>query len=331
MRASWISVVLIASATTVGVRAQEPALTARLTKFATVDALDAVDAKPWHAVVEAEIFDAKGSNPTHGTIEVWQSGSDRRTLYTFGSMTMAEVVKGKAVYRTTADPHFPILAPFLLARVLHNGPVMQQVKQIEPVVQQRKVDGQKLDCITTKPPANAGSFVPPAYCVDAQDQLRAVVSMQQTVLLDAPGEFLGHYVSRRVAITNSGVPAATARITKLEVYEPSADEFMPTGDMKPFVPRARISGGVIEAQRTNFAPPIYPEAARARHLGGAVVLHAIIGVNGHVKTAEAVSSPSAELTQAAVDAVKQWTYKPYLLNGEPVEVETTITVNFALR
>ena len=330
MRAYRISILLTTSLACAALRAQNPALSARLMKAATVDALDTVESQPWHAIVEAEIFDAKGSNPTHGTIEVWQCGSNRRMLYTFGSATMSEIVNGSAIFRTADEAQLPRFAPFLLAKVLHTGPMMPQVKQTDPQLQEREVHGEKFDCITSKPPANAISFSGPAYCLDAQDHLRALLNSQQTVLLDAPEEFLGHAVSRRVSVTNSDVPVATATITKLEVYEPSANEFVPMGGMKSFIPRARISGGVIAAMRTGMVVPVYPEAARAHHVTGSVVLRAIIGADGRVKTVEVASSANAELNQAAVDAVRQWTYKPYILNGEPTEVDTTITVNFTL-
>jgi len=75
--------------------------------------------------------------------------------------------------------------------------------------------------------------------------------------------------------------------------------------------------------------PVYPDDARAAHISGTVVLHAIIGKDGNVENLVVVSGPK-ELQASALDAVKQWTYKPYLLNGNPTEVETTIHVNYNL-
>jgi protein TonB len=60
-----------------------------------------------------------------------------------------------------------------------------------------------------------------------------------------------------------------------------------------------------------------------------VVLHAIIGKNGTIQNLTVISGP-AMLQSAALDAVKQWRYKPYVLNGDPTEVDTTVTVNFNL-
>ncbi len=76
-------------------------------------------------------------------------------------------------------------------------------------------------------------------------------------------------------------------------------------------------------------PPQYPEAARKAHIQGEVILRAIVGKNGDVENLQIVSGPP-ELAAASIEAVKQWKYRPYLQQGQPVEVETDITVNFSL-
>jgi protein TonB len=75
--------------------------------------------------------------------------------------------------------------------------------------------------------------------------------------------------------------------------------------------------------------PRYPALARQMHLEGTVRLHAVIGIDGAVRELE-VESGHPLLARAARDAVLQWRYRPTRLNGEPVEVETTITVIFEL-
>lgn len=91
----------------------------------------------------------------------------------------------------------------------------------------------------------------------------------------------------------------------------------------------KISAGVAAGQIVSKVPPVYPAEAKERGIQGAVVLHAIIGADGTVKELAVISGPP-ELTPSAMEAVRQWVYKPYLLNGEPTEVDTTITVNYAL-
>ncbi|HZP62989.1 MAG TPA: TonB family protein [Terriglobales bacterium] len=88
-----------------------------------------------------------------------------------------------------------------------------------------------------------------------------------------------------------------------------------------------VSTGVTEGVLVRRVPPIYPAAALPLRLEGAVVLKATIGQDGRVRNVSAVSGHPA-LTRAAIAAVKEWRYKPYLLNGKPVPMQTEITVNF---
>ena len=97
----------------------------------------------------------------------------------------------------------------------------------------------------------------------------------------------------------------------------------------PVPKRVRVPAQVAEANLVyDVAPKYPPEAGRAR-IEGTVVLLAVIGKDGSVEDVRVKSGVSA-LTQAAIDAVKQWRYRPYLLNGEPVELESQITINFTL-
>src|SRR5208282_3664003 len=95
------------------------------------------------------------------------------------------------------------------------------------------------------------------------------------------------------------------------------------------VKRMRIASRVAEANLIHDVAPQYPpEAGRAR-IEGAVVLMAVIGKDGSVEDVR-VESGLPILAQAAIDAVKQWRYRPYLLNGEPIEIDSRITINFTL-
>jgi periplasmic protein TonB len=99
---------------------------------------------------------------------------------------------------------------------------------------------------------------------------------------------------------------------------------------KPIGPTRIKQGRIVTAASIlSQTRPVYPTLARLAHVQGTVVLHAIIGGDGRVAQLEVMSGPPL-LVQAALDAVKQWLYKPTLLNGDPVEVDTTITVTFTL-
>jgi protein TonB len=104
----------------------------------------------------------------------------------------------------------------------------------------------------------------------------------------------------------------------------------PVAVPKVAVQRVRISQGVTQGMVLRKTQPAYPQMAKIARVQGAVVLAAIIGKDGTIQNLHVVSTASPLLNQAAIDAVKQWRYRPYILNGEPVEVDTTVTVNFTL-
>jgi len=93
--------------------------------------------------------------------------------------------------------------------------------------------------------------------------------------------------------------------------------------------RVRVSQGVSQGLLVHQVKPTYPALARQARIQGQVVLQAVIAKDGTIQNLHMVSGHPM-LAPAAIDAVKQWRYKPYFLNGEPVEVETQITVNFTL-
>lgn len=91
----------------------------------------------------------------------------------------------------------------------------------------------------------------------------------------------------------------------------------------------RVGGNVQAARIVNRVQPVYPPLARQTRISGTVRLHAIISKDGTIQQLEVMSGHPL-LQQAALDAVRQWRYQPTLLNGEPVEVDTTIDVIFSL-
>jgi protein TonB len=98
---------------------------------------------------------------------------------------------------------------------------------------------------------------------------------------------------------------------------------------KPTQTRIRVGGNVQAANLVRQVQPVYPQIAKTAHVSGTVLLHAIIAKDGSIQELQYVSGPPL-LMRAAMDAVREWRYHPTLLNGEPVEVDTTIQVVFTL-
>jgi protein TonB len=102
--------------------------------------------------------------------------------------------------------------------------------------------------------------------------------------------------------------------------DPASPQAAATPAAKPNSVRGiRLTGG----------DPIYPPEARRAHVTGIVVLRAVISTEGKITNLTVVSGPEP-LRNAALAAVQKWTYSPYLVDGKPASVETTISVNFAM-
>jgi protein TonB len=86
----------------------------------------------------------------------------------------------------------------------------------------------------------------------------------------------------------------------------------------------------MEPRIVQRVPPVYPANAKTAGVQGAVELSITIGTDGKVQNAAILAGPPL-LTQAALDAVSQWVYQPFMLNGQPVAVNSTVTVNFVLQ
>ena len=92
----------------------------------------------------------------------------------------------------------------------------------------------------------------------------------------------------------------------------------------------KVSAGVMAAANLTKPVPVYPVSAKQAKIQGEVVLHVIVDERGAVEQVSLVSSPDDALTQSATEAVRQWTYRPFLVHGKPTAVDTTVTVHYTL-
>lgn len=149
---------------------------------------------------------------------------------------------------------------------------------------------------------------------------RAVMDLSDIVAPEpnmVTSDFAGTPASELAATTTFGPPTTPP--------PPVSVRQQATGHVGPL----RVSQGVQEAKLIRKVMPVYPEIARSIRQFGTVRLVAVVGKDGHISEVHVLSGP-AYLVTAAVAAVKQWIYKPTLLNGEPMEVISPITVNFTL-
>lgn len=136
-----------------------------------------------------------------------------------------------------------------------------------------------------------------------------------------------------VAPGSSAEPAGATSQDAAKDASASQDAASVSAPANPPAPkpmRLRVGGKVALANLVHQVSPVYPQSAKDQHIQGTVLLHAVIALDGTIQTLEYVSGP-AELMDSAMNAIKQWRYKPTLLNGQPVEVDTTIAVVYTLK
>ncbi len=166
-------------------------------------------------------------------------------------------------------------------------------------------DGNEYKVVAEPEAPNSGQR---AFCADESGKMRASADGKATTCLSS-----GEAVEER---------------THLLVAPPAASS---SATLQPSQPpqRVRVSQGVTQGLIISKVQPVYPEEARVARIQGSVVMKAVISETGDIASLEVLSGHPF-LAPAAMDAVKQWKYRPYLLQGKPVQVETQITVNFTL-
>src|SRR5271166_6028202 len=175
--------------------------------------------------------------------------------------------------------------------------------------------------VAPKPPSKAPPAKPTSESHDAG--LRSPITVPKNVAMvnkeEAPPNGATGVPGSVPGGLPNAVPNSVINIVKdIRVAEP-----------KVAAQKVRVSSGVAQGLLVRQVTPRYPAQARQAHIQGTVVLQAVIGKDGTVQDLHAVSGHPL-LIPAAMDAVKNWRYKPYQLNGEPVEADTQINVNFTL-
>jgi TonB family protein len=173
--------------------------------------------------------------------------------------------------------------------------------------------------VETRPSDEAGGFNFPAL-TPGQYSLKAELPGFSTYRSVVQVE-LGQTLKEKVTLSVGGV---TQRVVVTAVGQPRPAPFPGTPQ------RIRVGGNVIAANLISQVKPFYPQSARDAGIEGVVHLQGLIGTDGALIGLSPLNFINTDLLNAAMDAVRQWRYKPTLLNNEPVQVLTTIDVEFKL-
>lgn len=294
--------------------------------------LTGANMSPWHMKATFQILDENGTVSDEGTYEeFWANPKSSRRVCTGKAFMQTEFTTDKGDFRT-ASSHGDV--PVLLSSA-HNDlispmpgdPALEHLTFSSKEVQSGSL---KLNCLSPTGALNASM-----YCLASGEPILRVFAspaFSTQVLYNGILHFAGRAVAGNLKLTRNGKMAVELRVETLEPLDTKDESsFTPPPDAALIpVPRfINVSASVAQGMLLKKVAPEYPVAARNSYTTGTVVLQATIDKEGRIKNLRAVSGPDA-LQGAALDAVRQWRYRPYLLNGLPVEVMTTINVIFTL-
>ena len=288
--------------------------------------------KPWRFKAIYQIYDQNGNPSERGTYEYWwASPTVYRSTWTRGAATQSEwlTADGKRFETTSGDvlhlfeTEFPkeLLAPLPGANDDDPRPTWLQ----RDTVAFGKVKAPCVEILTNRVTRQSPTFpdlillVLKSLTNGVTEKYGSFVGMQDR---DLPRSFEESVDSRKIL---------TATVVALGALDPADPALTPPPDAKTdgALP-ATISARVMNDQRVGGLNPDYPEEAKLSHVKGTVMIEAQLGKDGKIHDLQVVSTPAPALTDSSVKAVGKWEYKPYLLNGQPTDVRTTIFVAYAL-
>ncbi len=290
--------------------------------------------QPFKLEASITVYDGAGKNPESGTIDISRRADNFRVAITFPTAS-GIVLKTAAGSFATAQGTFPYFAAKITRRLQGPAPFYGFGSSVAKTPEEL-AKGTPLECATLADTSHAIVTGPrePIHelCLEsANDDIRVVVDDHEEYVRDEIVSFGEQRVAKRLHLVVGGFNVAEISVQSLRELAPSEGDFVPSPDMKPEESQpAHRPGNVMAGRITYHESPKYPGVARAAHIQGVVILRAIIGKDGHIRDLSVISSPDKSLSEASLKAVAKWTYEPYMLEGQATEIDTTITVNFAM-
>ncbi|MBB6145609.1 TonB family protein [Silvibacterium bohemicum] len=311
-----------------------------LAAAAKINGLDSPEAKPWHIKIAYQVFDGEGKVGHTGTFEEWWAGPKKdKRVYTSSTFNRTEYVTEAGTFRVGDEVGPPLAESLVRQRLVSPMPGSEDTDNAELQRRDNPFPNTKLTCIELVRkidhqlgPSPVGLF--PLYCFDpSAPMLRFSGSFGLlNTLYKKVGMLGGRYLGTDVSISDTGKPFVDFHLAE--------GNLMTTVDESIFAPPANaialpeqsvtVEGKVLAGRKLNGSAPRYPAAAKSARISGTVILSALIGEDGRIHELRIKSAPDVSLALSAIEAVRDWTYAPYTLNGHPVEVSTEIRVMYRL-
>lgn len=311
----------------------------------------APDMKPWHLRANFQTFDADGKPKDQGVFEEWWDASAKWKVSYAGKEFHQVMYRNgdMGTRKMTGDSGWiPVQYRIAIHTLYEDFATKKSIEKANLRAADRKLGAVDLHCVgplRVAPELMAsediagnpmlafrGSSGVPTVCFNPDSAVVRVVVYDNgfSMIFDNVVQVDGRYIARDIWLRNGSLPLAHLTVSAIETLAKIEDsEFTAPASAVP-VPAERYNSEVKEGRRTGGEVPIYPPLANSKSIQGRVVLEATITSTGDITDVQAISGPK-ELRQSALDAVKTWKYKPYSLNGKPVEMRTAINIVYTMR
>ena len=284
-----------------------------------------------------ETYDYKGVPDGKGVMsETYvQDGLWQRSILYRDKHSMVTSVDGKVREVSDSDYQTTFAMTRTMEALFAPVPAAGQLSKYSYKLTSVKAGTVSLQCVVASLPyegERASSAPNAAYCMDADPAVVRLVEGHNGLrfTFNRMRRFGSVYVPGEITMMEKGLLRAHIRVDGIvavpslkadDVHLPPAD----AGGAKV------VDGRTIDITAIRKTAPKYPDEAKLHRIQGTVVLHAIIGKDGTIRDLELISAPDDSLVESAMVAARQWAYTPYLVNGMATEVDTNITINYAMR
>jgi len=300
--------------------------------------------KPWHLKATYQLYDDKGKPSEQGTYEYWWASPHvYRSSWKRGNASFTD-------WHTADDKHsylesgggFGLFEHKLETALLDPLP---KIADLDPAKyrldrEEVKLGDTKFPCVMIVPimPQHGQvQIVPlglfPTYCFNHDIPVLQIRDSFGTVAeyLNRIAKVQGRYLPQDIKFFEGKQTVLSASVDQIEGISAADPSFTPAPTaIKPNSEKVQIAEAVMVGMLIKKQAPFYPQDAKDARVSGTVILQATIGRDGKIHDLRVLQTPWPSLAAASLISVSKWEYKPYMLNNEPVEVETTIKVIYAL-
>ncbi len=302
--------------------------------------LESEGTSPFRLEVAFETFDYQGKPDGSGTmVEEWLKPGTQRRVLTYRGSTWTQTSRAGVVRLTGNSFPASYMEDKLIHALLDPGPTEDRLRSVTPNYKPLTIGTVALDCVILAPvdvvrKTDTPDNVPSSYCMS--DSPRVVRAVQERYSVDILySHFLSldqHFIAKDVAITQGLVQRGTAHVTSLTLAPglKDADFVLPVGSDSSAEELRLMAGSLMDKDAmVNKVTPRYPEDARQARIQGTVTMDAVVDEAGMVQRLEVISTPFDSMARESIAAVKQWQYKPYLVDGKPTAFRLVLSVNFS--